>query len=86
MKKIIVLLSAFTITAIVSCENEHEISASQVPQPVMNAFQTKYPNITPGKWVQEKEKGKTLYEAKFKSNNKDVEAEFDENGNFIEEE
>ena len=56
MKKIIVLLSAFTITAIVSCENEHEISASQVPQPVMNAFQTKYPNITPDKWVQEKEK------------------------------
>ena len=52
----------------------------------MNAFQTKYPNITPDKWVQEKEKGKTLYEAKFKSNNKDVEAEFDENGNFIEEE
>jgi len=86
MKKIIAYLIVFVIAGLLSCENEHEISAAQVPQPVMSAFQTKYPNITPDKWVQEKEKGKTVYEAKFKNNNKDVEAEFDESGNFIEEE
>lgn len=86
MKKIIACLIISATTGLLSCESEHEINASQVPQPVMNAFQTKYPNITADKWVQEKEKGKTVYEAKFKNNNKDVEAEFDENGNFIEEE
>ena len=71
--------------SLASCESEQQISASQVPQPVMSAFQTKYPNITPEKWVKETEKGKTVYEAKFKNNNKEVEAEFDENGTFIEE-
>jgi uncharacterized membrane protein YkoI len=86
MKKIIAYLSVLVVTCIFSCEDEHEISASQVPQPVMTAFQKKYPNITADKWVQEKEKGKPVYEAKFKNNNKDIEAEFDENGNFIEEE
>ena len=86
MKKTIIYLAVFVMTALFSCENEQEISASQVPQPVMNSFQTKYPNVTVDKWIQEKEKGKTIYEAKFKNNNKDVEAEFDENGAFIEEE
>ena len=86
MKKIIAYLSVLVVTCIFSCEDEHEISASQVPQPVMTSFQTKYPNITADKWVQEKEKGKTVYEAKFKNNNKKIEAEFNENGNFIEEE
>jgi len=85
MKKIITWLTVLTITSLLACENEQEISASQVPTPVMSAFQSKYPNITPDKWVKETEKGKTVYEAKFKNNNKDVEAEFDENGNFIEE-
>ncbi len=86
MKKIIIYLTVFAITVLVSCgEDEQEISSSEVPQPVMNAFQSKYPNITADKWVKESEKGKTVYEAKFKNNNKDVEAEFDEKGNFIEE-
>jgi hypothetical protein len=83
------LLTCAIVSAIIlplSCESDHEISASQVPRPVMSAFQSKYPNITADKWVKENEKDKTIYEAKFKNNNKDVEAEFDENGNFIEEE
>ena len=86
MKKTIIYFAAFAITVLFSCENEQEISASQVPPAVVSAFQAKYPNITPDKWEKENEKGKTVYEAKFKSNNKDVEAEFDENGKFIEEE
>ena len=86
MKKTITCVSVFAIAGLLSCENEQEISASQVPQSVMSAFQTKYPNITADKWEKESEKGKTVYEAKFKNNGKDVEAEFDENGNFIEEE
>jgi uncharacterized membrane protein YkoI len=86
MKKRTIYLIVFAITGFLSCENEQQISASEVPQPVMSAFQAKYPNITADKWVKENEKDKTVYEAKFKSNNKDVEAEFDANGNFIEEE
>lgn len=86
MKKTIICLTVLLITALASCENEQEISASQVPQPVMSAFQSKYPNITPEKWIKENEKGKTVYEAKFNNNNKEDEAEFDQNGNFIEEE
>ena len=87
MKKSIIYLTVFVITALVSCgEDEQEISSSAVPQPVMSAFQTKYPNVTPEKWIKEKEKGKMVYEAKFTRNDKKVEADFDENGNFVEEE
>jgi uncharacterized membrane protein YkoI len=86
MKKMLTCTITSAIILQLSCENEHEISTSQVPQPVMTSFQSKYPNISADKWVKETEKGKTVYEAKFKNNNKEVEAEFDENGNFVEEE
>jgi uncharacterized protein YcfL len=86
MKRTIIYLAVIVMTTLFSCHNEQEIPASGVPQSVMSAFQAKYPNITVDKWVTETEKGKTVYEAKFKNNNKNVEAEFDENGNFIEEE
>jgi hypothetical protein len=86
MKKILTCIIVSAITFFSSCENEQEISATQVSQPGMNAFQLKYPNVTPDKWVKETKKGKTVYEAKFKNNNKEVEAEFDEKGNFVEEE
>jgi hypothetical protein len=85
MKKLMVYLTVFTMTASVSCENEQEISASSVPEPVINAFKAKYPDVTPEKWVKEKEKGKIVYEAKFTKDNKKEEAEFDENGNLVEE-
>jgi len=86
MKKTMIFLTVFAVTVLLSCENEQEVSASEVPQPVISAFQAKYPNITPEKWVKEKEKGKMVYEAKFKNNNKEVEADFDPKGNLIEEE
>jgi hypothetical protein len=85
MKKLMVYLTVFTMTASVSCENEQEISATSVPEPVINAFKAKYPDVTPDKWVKEKEKGKIVYEAKFTKDNKKKEAEFDENGSLIEE-
>jgi len=86
MKKSITYTAIAIMVILLSCENEEEISASQVPQPVMSAFQSKYPNISPEKWEKENENGKVIYEATFRNNNKEVEAEFDENGNFIEEE
>jgi len=81
-----ICLAVFIITASQSCENEQEISASSVPQPVLDAFKAKYPDVTPEKWVKEKEKGKVVYEAKFRTkDNKKEEAEFEESGKFIEE-
>jgi len=58
MKKTIVCLTVLASTVLASCENEQEISATKVPQVVMNAFQAKYPNTTPDKWIKETEKGK----------------------------
>ena len=86
MKKAIAYIAFTSVTFLISCENEEEVPASEVPQAVMSAFQSKYPNITGEKWVKENEDNKIVYEAKFKANNKETEAEFDESGNFIEEE
>ena len=86
MKKSIPYTAIAIMVILLSCENEEEISASEVPQPVMSAFQSKYPDISPEKWEKENEKGKVIYEATFRNENKEVEAGFDENGNFIEEE
>ena len=86
MKKAIACIAFTAATILISCENEEEISPSEVPQAVMSSFQSRYPNITVEKWVKENEDNKTVYEAKFKANNKETEAEFDESGTFIEEE
>ena len=86
MKKTTACLAFTAATFLLSCENEEQIAASEVPPLVMSAFQGKYPNITAEEWVKENEDNKTVYEAKFKNNGKDTEAEFDENGNFLKEE
>ena len=82
MKKIIIPLALLLFAA---C-NEKKIAASDVPSPVQAAFNAKYPNSSDVKWEQEKEKGKIIYEADFKVNGKEIEAEFDSTGKFIEEE
>ena len=66
--------------------SEKKISASEVPASVTAAFNTKYPNATDVEWEQETKKAKVIYEAEFKFNGKEIEAEFDSTGNFIEEE
>jgi uncharacterized membrane protein YkoI len=85
MKKFIcyVTLSAFLIIS--SC-NEKKIPASEVPQPALAAFNTKYPGATDVEWETEKKDDKVIYEAEFKLNGKKIEAEFGANGDFIREE
>ncbi len=84
MKK---LLIPFAVLLFSACnEKEKKISASEVPPAVLSAFNTKYPNSSDVKWEQEEEKGKLIYEADFKFNGKEIEAEFDPAGNFLEEE
>ncbi len=85
MKKIIFYSAVLSFGILSSC-NDKKLSASQVPQPAMNAFTAKYPGATDVEWKTEKEDGKTIYEAAFKLNDKKIEAEFDGNGTFITEE
>jgi hypothetical protein len=87
MKRIFFYVFAMLVAlTIQSCENEQDISAADVPQPVITAFQIKYPGITATGWEKATEDGKTIYEGLFKRDDKNVEAQFDENGNFIKEE
>jgi hypothetical protein len=67
MKKILTCIIVSAITFFSSCENEQEISATQVSQPGMNAFQLKYPNVTPDKWVKETKKAKLFMKQNLKT-------------------
>ncbi len=85
MKKTIFYSVVLLFVILSSCDDK-KLSASQVPQPAMNAFTAKYPGATDVEWKTEKEDGKTIYEAVFKLNDKKIKAEFDGNGTFITEE
>lgn len=69
---------------VVSC-SDNKISEDKVPGAVVSAFKTKYPTASDTKWITEKKENKTLYEAQFKSSGKEIEAEFNEDGSFIQE-
>ena len=84
MKKSILFGILFSIM-IASCESHTEISEDKVPAAVVTAFKAKYPGATITKWVTEKKDGQTIYEAVFKQNNEEEEAEFNADGSFIKE-
>jgi uncharacterized membrane protein YkoI len=52
---------------------------------VLTAFNAKYQGATDVEWELEKKDNKTVYEVDFKLNGKKVEAEFNADGGFIEE-
>lgn len=85
MKKTIVF--AFMIAAMltISCSSHTDISEDRVPAAVITSFKAKYPTAVISKWVTEKKDGKTIYEAVFKENGEEIEAEFNEDGSFIKE-
>jgi hypothetical protein len=82
MKKL--LFTSISLVLLVSCGGTR-IAAADVPSAVMTAFNTKYPNAANVEWEKEKEKGKIMYEAEFQFNGKKTEAEFSEDGKFVEE-
>ena len=84
MKKSILFAFLFAIMVATSC-SEKSISEHEVPGAVVSAFKTKYPEATDTKWITEKKDGKTIYEAQFKTQKEEVEAEFNEDGSFIKE-
>ena len=83
MKKLFIVLIAGALWS--SCSDKG-IMTAEVPPAVREAFSARYPEVTEPAWSKEKEKGKLIYEAEWKRDGKEVEAEFDENGVFIREE
>lgn len=75
---------SFLISAVIliSCA-ENKLAESDVPQPVRTSFASQYPGATGVEWQTEKKSGKTIYEAKFKKDGKEIEAEFNADGTYI---
>lgn len=85
MKKLILSAFVFGVLAMSSCDSHTEIAENNVPTEVVTAFKQKYPAAVISKWITEKKDGKTIYEAVFKANGEEVEAEFNKDGSFIKE-
>ena len=84
MKKLIAFALLFSVMLSISCSHT-EISEDKVPGAVITSFKAKYPTAVISKWVTEKKDGKTIYEAVFKENGEEIEAEFNADGSFIKE-
>jgi hypothetical protein len=69
-----------------SCASEFEIASSDVPQPVLDSFNSKYPGAKEVEWEVEKENGKLYFEAEFEIDGKEKEAYFRPDGTFSKEE
>ena len=72
---------------ITSCsEKEIEIAESDVPEPVLTAFNGKYMGANDVEWEVEKADGKLYFEAEFKIEGREKEAYFRPDGTFTKEE
>lgn len=79
----ILMVSAFLAAA---CASEIQISSNDVPEPVTQAFASKYPGASNVEWEVEKEDGKLYFEAEFTVEGKKKEAYFRPDGTFSKEE
>ncbi len=93
MKKIVLAVAvACGIWGVTSCSEDTKakmtgkIPETDVPAPVRESFNTKYTGATDVQWEKETKDSKLEYEAEFKMNDKEMEAFFDESGNFLREE
>ena len=85
MKRSFLLMLVFSAMMATSCSSDTEIKEDQVPGAVITSFKAKYPAAIISKWITENKNGKKIYEAVFKANGEEVEAEFNEDGSFIKE-
>ena len=81
MKRSILVCFLFAIITFTSC-SDNKISEDKVPAPVVANFKARYPGATDTKGITEKSEGKIVYEAQFKENGQEIEAEFNEDGTF----
>jgi hypothetical protein len=68
-----------------SGKSSDKLSADKVPAAVTSAFNAKYPGATSVEWETAKENDKPTYKAEFKTGNKEMKAEFAEDGSFVKE-
>src|SRR5215210_4082603 len=59
------------------------ISASEVPAPVMESFNSRFPTATNVRWEVEKEHGSKVYQAEFTVDGKRFKAQFAPDGTFL---
>jgi hypothetical protein len=92
MKKVILLMAlGLSLFALPACDNnksskeDKELSTSDVPTSVKDAFNSKYSGAMEVKWEDAQENNEKTYKAEFSLNGKRMEAEFDANGTFIKE-
>jgi hypothetical protein len=74
------------LACLFSCEAELKVTGEDVPEAVRSAFAAKYPTADELEWEVEKNDGRLVYEACFKTGGKKKEAEFRSDGTFIKEE
>jgi len=84
--KIKIISSIATLSLLAGCASEFEIAASDVPQAVLDSFNSKYPGAKDVEWEVEKENGKLYFEAEFKMEGKEKEVHFRPDGTFSGEE
>ncbi len=75
-------IPASTVMSVQSGEGLH-ISASEVPAPVMESFNSRFPDATNVQWQVEREHGSKVYQAEFTQNGKRFKAQFAPDGTFL---
>jgi len=70
------------VRTVASGDGRH-ISASEVPAPVMESFNSRFPTATNVSWEVEREHGSRVYEATFTQNGKRFKATFAPDGTFL---
>ena len=63
---------------------EKELTATQVPKAVHEAFQKAYPAAKGAKYSEETKEGKPVYEVEFKAKGKEIEATYSADGGLME--
>jgi len=71
-----------TVVSVKSGGGRH-ISASEVPAPVMESFNSRFPTATNVQWQVEKEHGSKVYQAEFTQNGIRYKAQFAPDGTFL---
>jgi len=86
MKKILAIACICCISLVMSSCEGSTLKQSDVPPEVVTSFNVKYPGATNAEWKKEKSDGKDVFEAAFKVNGEEIEAEFLPDGTFYKEE
>ena len=85
MKKLMFTGCFVIINLLAASCKEKKTEAAAIPESVITAFKAKYPDVKDVEWEQEQKGDKTIFEGAFKINGKKTEADFDDEGKFIEE-